>query len=108
MRIAEPAEAKTAPFDLGPAKPKATVLLVHGFTGSPWDVRPLGEALAAAGYRVKGIRLPGHGGVTEATDAVGWQDWEHAVEDALFRLSEEGPVHLARLSMGALLATVMA
>ena len=38
---------KTAPFTLG--KGEDACLLVHGFTGSPWDLRPLGEALAARG-----------------------------------------------------------
>ena len=33
-------------------------LLLHGFTGSPWDVRPLGEALAA---RERGVDV--------------WNDW---------------------------------
>src|SRR5271154_6266158 len=49
----------TAPFELGIGP--GACLLVHGFTGTPWDVRPLGEALAAGGFRVRGIPLPGHG-----------------------------------------------
>ena len=33
----------------------------HGFTATPDEMRPLGEALAARGFRVEGVRLPGHG-----------------------------------------------
>ena len=41
------------------------VLLMHGFTGSPAHMRKLGEALHARGFAVRGILLPGHGGVPE-------------------------------------------
>ena len=36
-------------------------LLLHGFTATPDEVRPLGEALAAAGFPVRAVRLAGHG-----------------------------------------------
>ncbi|MFL5319871.1 MAG: alpha/beta hydrolase [Myxococcaceae bacterium] len=108
MRVSEPVEAKTAPFDLGPRTAKAHVLLVHGFTGSPWDVRPLGEALASSGFHVKGVQLPGHSGVDAALPTVGWREWESEVNRALKELSHHGPVHLAGLSMGALLSVIMA
>src|SRR5688572_17767016 len=50
---------KTAPFELGSGDDAC--LLLHGFTGSPWDMRPLGERLSERGYAVRAIRLPGHG-----------------------------------------------
>src|SRR5439155_483073 len=34
-------------------------LLVHGFTGTPEEMRPLGEALAARGFPVHAVRLAG-------------------------------------------------
>jgi len=37
------------------------VVLVHGFTGSPWELEPLVDALAGAGYAVRAPLLPGHG-----------------------------------------------
>lgn len=37
------------------------VLLVHGFTGAPQEMRGLGRFLAENGMTVLGIRLPGHG-----------------------------------------------
>lgn len=37
------------------------VLLVHGATGTPRDLRDLAEAIHGAGFNVYCIRLPGHG-----------------------------------------------
>lgn len=101
---------KVAPFELGPDGPeaKAAVLLVHGFTGSPWDLRPLGEALARSGFFARAIRLPGHGDRPEALLDVGWQDWERAVLDAVDALEAHARVFVAGLSMGALLAVIAA
>ena len=47
------------PFALG-SGPDACLLL-HGLTGSPAELRPVGEALAQAGFRAVGPLLPGHG-----------------------------------------------
>ena len=41
----------------GPAR----ALLIHGFLGSPRDMRPLAEALAAAGVATRGVLLPASG-----------------------------------------------
>ncbi len=103
-------EAKTASFTLGPPRAQATaaVLLIHGFTGSPWEVRPLGEALAARGFHVRAIRLPGHGVDPEAMAWVTWRDWEHAAEQALGELADFQQVFVAGLSMGALLGMLLA
>ena len=97
---------KAAPFELG--RGDDAVLLLHGFTGSPWDVRPLGEALASRGYFVKGIRLPGHGQSPEAMLSVSWRDWEQAAFDALDSLSSYRRVFVSGLSMGGLLSVLAA
>ncbi|MEW5742557.1 MAG: alpha/beta fold hydrolase [Myxococcota bacterium] len=99
---------KTAPFTLGPREAKAAVLLLHGFTGSPWEVRPLGEALAARGYRVHAPLLPGHGGPPEGMLWATWREWLAAAEDALRALEGVERVAVSGLSMGALLATLLA
>lgn len=53
------------------------VLLIHGFTGSPADMLPLGKFLNdnGKGYTVYGILLPGHG--TEIEDMLDsdWKKW---------------------------------
>src|SRR2546427_383316 len=95
--------AATAPFRLEPAGARSAVLLLHGFTGSPWEVRPLGESLAARGYCVLGPRLPGHGTDPEAMLYVTHLDWEREAESALASLKNFDRVFVAGLSMGALL-----
>ncbi|MFP2964002.1 alpha/beta hydrolase [Myxococcus sp. 1LA] len=97
---------KTAPFELG--RGEDACLLLHGFTGSPWDVRPLGEALAARGLRVVAPRLPGHGTTPQALLEVTWRDWLAAAEQALHALRGHRSVFVAGLSMGALLALELA
>lgn len=95
----------TAPFELGVGP--GACLLVHGFTGTPWDVRPLGEALAAGGFRVRALRLPGHGTTPRAMLDAGAGDWLAACEEGLAAFREPR-VAVVGLSMGALLALVLA
>jgi carboxylesterase len=97
--------ALTAPFELGVGP--GACLLVHGFTGTPWDVRPPGEALAAGGFRVRGLRLPGHGTTPRAMLDAGAPDWLAACEEGLAAFREPR-VAVVGLSMGALLALVLA
>lgn len=97
--------AKTAPFELPGTRPAC--LLVHGFTGTPWDVRPLGEALARAGHQVRAVRLPGHGTTPRAMLEARAPDWLLACDEALAELPGTR-VAVAGLSMGALLALVLA
>lgn len=103
-------EGKTAPFTLGPALQEAScaALLLHGFTGSPWELRPVGEALAARGVHVTCPRLPGHGTTPEAMLFAGHPQWLEAAGAALKSLEGPRPVFLIGLSMGALLAMVLA
>lgn len=99
-------ETKTAAFELGEGADAC--LLLHGFTGSPWDLRPLGERLAARGFFVSAPRLPGHGTTPEALLHVGHLEWEAAAREALEGLAPYHRVFVAGLSMGALLALLLA
>jgi carboxylesterase len=103
-------DAQTAPFTLGPALAQAeiAVLLLHGFTGSPWELRPVGEALAARGAHVVCPRLPGHGTTPEAMLWAGQGEWLGAATAALDSLLGARRVAIIGLSMGGLLAMVLA
>jgi len=84
-------------------------LVLHGFTGTPASVRPLGDALAAARFDVELPRLPGHG--TSIDDMLGtlWDDWLGAAELAYQALAARvGQVVLVGQSMGATLALATA
>ena len=80
-------------------------LLIHGFTGAPTEMRPLGEFLAEKGYSVLGIRLTGHGTRIEDMNRVIWQDWSNSVLDGWHLLRPNtSRVFIIGLSMGGVLA----
>lgn len=87
----------------------AGVLVLHGFTGNPGSVRPLADALAAAGHAVEMPLLPGHGTRVEDMLDTGWDDWSAAAEAALGRLAERADrLVVAGLSMGGSLTCWLA
>ncbi len=98
----------------GPADPFAlgtgpdACLLLHGLTGSPAEVRPVGEALAAAGLRAVGPLLPGHGTTPEDLYVTTRGDLLRAAEAALLSLQGARRIFLCGLSAGALLAIHLA
>ncbi len=80
-------------------------LLVHGFTSSPREMRPLGEALAAQGFTVLGIRLFAHGTQYQDMPRARWQDWIANIEDGWYLLNgEKLPVILIGFSLGGALS----
>ena len=91
-----------APFSLGEGEDAC--LLLHGLTGSPAEVRPVGEALARAGFRAVGPLLPGHGTSPQDLETVARFEVEEAAREALLSLRGARRVYLCGLSMGALLA----
>lgn len=88
---------------------RKAVLLIHGYTGTPSEMLPLGNYLNQLGYTVLCRRLPGHGtsvGDLERTTA---EDWYSAAKDACEGLLERyEDVYVAGLSMGGLLAIKLA
>jgi carboxylesterase len=91
------------PFEY-PGRPDIGVLLVHGFTGSPFEMRPIGKALASGDIGSIGVLLRGHG--THPDDMVGYRytDWIADVEAGLDRLLERHDrAVIVGLSMGGTL-----
>lgn len=85
------------------------VLLVHGLTGTPLEMRLLAKGLNNAGFTVHGMQLAGHCGSVEDLLATGWRDWAASVAAAADRLREDvDHLFVAGLSMGALLALKLA
>lgn len=95
-----------APFSLGEG-PDACLLL-HGLTGSPAEIRSVGEALAQAGFRAVGPLLPGHGTTVRDLELVGGADLLSAARAALLELRGARRVFLCGLSAGALLSIHLA
>ena len=82
------------------------VLLVHGYTGSPAEMRLLGNYLYdRGGYTVLGVRLAGHGTTVEELEQTTWPDWYEAVEEGVKELHRHcRHIYIAGQSMGGLLA----
>jgi carboxylesterase len=85
------------------------VLLLHGLSGTPGEVEPLGDHLASKGVSSMGPWLVGHGSSPKDLAATRWQDWAgsavEAFEEARRRWRE---VFVGGLSMGGLQALHLA
>jgi carboxylesterase len=85
------------------------VLLVHGFTATPAEVRPLAERLRDSGYSVAGPLLAGHGSEPAELNRSSWRDWLADGEAALRQLAERcDRVFAGGESLGVLVALLLA
>ncbi|EIM01928.1 alpha/beta hydrolase [Rhodanobacter thiooxydans] len=88
---------------------RSGVLLIHGLTGTPMEMKLLGKGLNNAGFTVHGMQLAGHCGNVEDLLATGWRDWYASVEQAAdAMLDKVDQLFVGGLSMGALLALKLA
>jgi carboxylesterase len=77
------------------------IVVSHGFTGNPTSTRPLGAALAARGFAVDVVRLPGHGTHWRDMKHTRYRDWRGEVERAVERMAAQGKrTLLVGISMG--------
>ncbi|NWG33182.1 MAG: alpha/beta fold hydrolase [Chloroflexi bacterium] len=100
--------ATAEPFFLPGDRTKPACLLLHGFTGTPKEMRWMGDYLNEKGYTCLGIRLAGHATHPEDMIRSNWTDWTASVEDgyALLRGSTDR-IFLIGLSMGGVLSLLM-
>ena len=81
------------------------VLLIHGLTGTPAEMRFVAKGLNRRGYTVYAMQLAGHCGSFEDLLATGWRDWAASVREAAAKLGTQvDKLFVGGLSMGALLA----
>jgi carboxylesterase len=86
-----------------------SALLIHGLTGTPYEMRYLGERLASRGVRVRGVKLAGHAGMPEELGPVSYDNWYESVVNGLEELRQYGePIVVVGLSMGAVLSARLA
>jgi carboxylesterase len=82
----------------------ATAVLVHGFPGTPAEVRPLAAALVAIGWSVRAPLLPGFGPDWGTLRERRWTEWRDAVASSLETAATSGaPVMAVGFSMGGAL-----
>jgi carboxylesterase len=105
--MTEPVDA--SPFDLGPPESTTAALCIHGLSGTPYEVRPVAEALARIGIRARGIALPGHCTSAEDLARTHRSDWVEAAHDALVELrASHDRVVLVGMSMGGVVSLALA
>ncbi len=102
------AQQLNVPFTIGPEDAEIACLLIHGFSGTPTEMRGLGDALAEQGIRVYGVLVAGHNGDPEALIVSGRKTWLASVEEGLAQLAQYKTVFVAGLSMGGVLALNLA
>lgn len=100
------AEVDVSPFDLAPSTERdtgAAALCLHGLTGTPYEVRPVAEALVERGIRSRGIWMAGHNGTVDDLATTHRDEWIGAAREALDALRREHEtVFVVGVSMGGL------
>lgn len=105
MKRLNPEKTAEFRFDRGPVG----ALLTHGFTGSPFEMRALGEYLAEKDISILGRPLPGHGTTPHDMIETNWHDWYRACVENLADLSSRcEKVFLCGMSMGGTLSLHLA
>jgi len=85
------------------------VLVLHGFTGSPFSMRGIAERMANAGFSVEMPLLPGHGTAVEDMLGTRFADWSAGAEAAYVGLAARTErVVVVGLSMGGTLTCWLA
>ena len=85
------------------------VLLLHGMTGSPYEMKQYGKILHKAGYNIYCPCLPGHGRNIKDIKQAKWNDWLNFALEQYDELKENYPeVYISGVCMGAVLALLVA
>jgi len=98
-------EPEHLPFFLRGGKPAA--LLVHGFPGTPAEMRSLGEILNESGWTAQGILLPGFGPEIGTIMEKNYEEWVDFIDKALMVLKQDhSPIMIVGYSMGGALSII--
>lgn len=88
---------------------KFGVLLLHGLTGVPSEMRPVEKYLQKLGCETEAPTLAGHGGSNDELLNATWQQWIESAQQGLNRLAERvDHVVVCGLSMGGSIASILA
>ena len=98
---------KVAPFYLNGGS--TGILLIHGFTGAPPEMRLVGDYLHQRKMTVSAPLLPGHGTVVEEMNQYQWTDWVAYAKQRLTELKSAcDTVFVGGLSLGSLITLNLA
>ncbi|MEK8127049.1 alpha/beta fold hydrolase [Paenibacillus filicis] len=85
------------------------ILLLHGFTGGPFEVEPLAEYLRSQGYECRVPLLPGHDPELLGLGRVSWREWLDAAAGEAYEMSRLfDTIDVIGFSMGGLLSAYVA
>lgn len=90
-----------------PGGPDA-VLLLHGLTGSTFELHHVAQRLSRSGHRCLAPVMAGHGGSPSRLRGVGYEEWIGQAERDLARLDGARRLFVVGFSMGALAACALA
>lgn len=84
-------------------------IIIHGFSGNPWEIEPLANALTEMGFEVITPLLPGHNLEQKRMERATALDWIQFIEITVKQAIEENKkIHLIGFSMGAMIAAIIA
>ncbi|MCG6552686.1 MAG: alpha/beta fold hydrolase [Candidatus Magnetominusculus sp. LBB02] len=87
----------------------SAVLLIHGLTGSPFELKYLARKLHKVGFSVRAPLLAGHASTLKELRATTWQDWYACALRAFDQLCQShDSVFIGGLCMGSVLALYIA
>jgi carboxylesterase len=84
------------------------VLLLHGLTGSTFEMHHVADRLGRAGHRCLVPVMAGHGGSPERLRGLRFEEWLEKAERDLARLEGARRTFVVGFSMGALAAVALA
>ena len=84
------------------------VLLLHGLTGAPAEMRLVGRRLTRAGFTVETPLLAGHGHDKQTLVRTTWRDWLQSVREAYLDLAARvDEVYVAGICVGGALGLAL-
>ena len=88
---------------------KSAVILFHGLTGTPFELKKYAQFLFNQGYDVYAPCLPGHGDRVSEIYTVKYQDWLNFVEEKFLDLDKKyDNVFVSGICLGAVLSIYLA
>ena len=87
---------------------RRAVLLIHGLTGAPAEMKAVGRRLHRQGFGLYAPMLAGHGGTEADLLKTGWRDWVGSAREAYLRLAAEvDEVYVAGICAGGVIGLAL-
>ena len=94
--------------ELTDTEDKKAVLLFHGLTGSPFEMKKYGDFLFKNGYDVFCYSFPGHGERISEIESVTWEDWTSFAQEKYDLLRKNyNQFFVSGLCLGAAMAVYL-